>query len=923
MRACGHNFTAWRDRNRDRRQFGAGTPTATVTEYHTGRDSYGNVRSLRVASTVLGVPMKKLIGCPNKKIPMKSSDGVTYSICASVVVGLALICRIACAAELDDVIRIDIPARTPLEEALIRWGSQVGMQVMFSTQGVEWKQTSHAVQGAFPARIALEKLLSDSGLSYRAADHTVTVVPSAPKMAEDSSSFRLAQGEPTSFVDGASAGSDAINAAESTDGSSETTSADQSDRRYEQVIVSAQKHDERLQDVPVPVTAIDANSLIESHDIRLQDFYTSVPGLSFAGASSQPVGAPMLVIRGISSGGGLNPTVGVVVDDVPFGSSTGLGWGYVVPDIDPSDLARVEVLRGPQGTLYGANSMGGLLKFVAVDPSTQSFTGRIQEDVSSVYNGAELGYGIRGSVNVPLSDTAAMRASVFARQDPGYIDNVQTGENGVNRATAYGGRASFLWRPLEEFSLKLSALLQRTETNGAPVADVEPGFGDLQQSYLRGTGGYHKEVQSYTATLTGKVGGADLVAISGYSINSLSSSTDVTALYGAALTEPKFGVTGTPYVNDIKNTKYTQEIRLSMPLGPRFDWLFGLFFTRENNDPVQRFLAEDNSTGQIDGLLEQAVFPTTYTEYAAFTDFTVHFTDQFDIQFGGRESENRQAYTSTLTGALVGSTPLVTPTEKITGNSFTYLVTPQFKFSTHLMAYVRLASGYQPGGPNPSAIGADLPYKYDASTTENYELGVKGDVLDQWLSFDASLYRINWKDIQVGLQSQGLQYNVNEGGARSQGIELSLQARPVHGLSISTWVTFNDAEITRAFPALSVAYAQSGDRLPDSNRFSANVSIQDDFVITNKVTGFVGSTESYTGNRLGDFQSTPIRQYYPAYAKLDAHMGINYDSWTMSLFVNNIADKRAVLNGGLDAVDPYSYLFIQPRTVGLSVSTTL
>ena len=177
----------------------------------------------------------------------------------------------------------------------------------------------------------------------------------------------------------------------------------------EEIIVTAQKRSERIQDVPVPVTSIDANQLVENNQVRFEDYYTSVPGLSFAPNNQNNY----LAIRGIATGGFSNPTVGIVIDDVPFGGSTALGGGQVMPDIDPGDLARVEVLRGPQGTLYGASSMGGLIKFVTVDPSTDALSGRVQAGVSEVHNAGQAGYNVRGSLNVPINNTLAMSVSGF------------------------------------------------------------------------------------------------------------------------------------------------------------------------------------------------------------------------------------------------------------------------------------------------------------------------------------------------------------------------------------------------------------------------------------------------------------------------------------------------------------------------------
>src|SRR5207248_1653206 len=154
-------------------------------------------------------------------------------------------------------------------------------------------------------------------------------------------------------------------------------------------------------------------------------------------------------------------TVGITVDDVPFGSSTISGGGLAVPDFDPGDLSQIEVLRGPQGTLYGASSLGGLIKFVTVTPPTDRVSGNLQAGVSSVRNGDEVGYVYRGAVNAPLSDTWAVRASGFVRLDPGYITNPVLNIKGLNTARADGGLVSTLWQPAQNFSVKLSALLQR------------------------------------------------------------------------------------------------------------------------------------------------------------------------------------------------------------------------------------------------------------------------------------------------------------------------------------------------------------------------------------------------------------------------------------------------------------------------------
>ena len=276
----------------------------------------------------------------------------------------------------------------------------------------------------------------------------------------------------------------------------------------ETITVTAEKRIERLQDVPVPLAVVDTQALTNSNQTRLTDYYTTVPGLIVTPAVTA---SQVISIRGITTGGFTTATVGVVIDDVPFGATK----GTVVPDLDPGDLARIEVLRGPQGSLYGASSMGGLLKFVTKDPSFDRLSGTLQAGTDHVYNGAQQGYSVRGAVNVPVTDQLAVYASAFGRQDPGYIDNPVLGLRGVNEAHTYGGHASLLWRPSDAVSLKVNALYQRYKIDGSNDTDVLPGLGDLQQNYLAGIGGSERKVQAYSAVLTAKLGQADLTGVSG------------------------------------------------------------------------------------------------------------------------------------------------------------------------------------------------------------------------------------------------------------------------------------------------------------------------------------------------------------------------------------------------------------------------
>jgi outer membrane receptor protein involved in Fe transport len=330
-------------------------------------------------------------------------------------------------------------------------------------------------------------------------------------------------------------------------------------------------------------------------------------------------------------------------------------------------------------------------------------------------------------------------------------------------------------------------------------------------------------------------------------------------------------------------------------------------------------VASDPQTGEIAGELVTTGAPTGYEEYAAFADLTYIVTDAFNIQFGGRESRIKQNYSASESGPIVGP-GFEIPEVNSDANVFTYLVTPQFKFSHDLMAYARFASGYRPGGPNPFP-GNGTPPAYNPDKTRNYEIGMKGDFLDRTLTLDASIYFIDWDGIQIQLLNDQTHnsYNSNGGKARSDGVEISAESKPLAGLTLTAWGVYSDAVLTGAFPATSTAYGASGDRLPYSSRYSGNLSVQQDFALGSGFDGYVGADANYRSGWIGVFQATPERQAYSGYTTYNLRAGLKHNAWALNLFANNVADRRAGLVGGIDMIPPWAFYGIQPRTVGLNL----
>jgi outer membrane receptor protein involved in Fe transport len=829
---------------------------------------------------------------------------------------------LATASETDASIRKPTSiAAQALEPALHILAKERDFQVVYRSEVVGDLRTPGAA-GELTANEALQQLLSGTGLTFEYLDEkTVTIVPAGEKddaaaMTKEAVALHTAQADDASAVD-------ASNTAHSAEGSQEM--------KLEEIVVTAQKRVERLQDVPVPVTVLSAETLVNNNQLRIQDYYKKIPGLAI---TPQFGGATSIALRGIDAGPG-NPTVGVTIDDVPYGGSTILGNGQYVPDLDPSDLAQIEVLRGPQGTLYGASSMGGLLKFVTVTPATDSFSGRLQAGASDVRNGDKLGFNIRGAVNVPLSDTWAVRASGYTRTDPGYIKDSVSGRDGLNQTDATGGRVSALWRPSQDFSIKLGALIQDLDVLDTPEVQVGPGFGELEHGTLAGSlpgfrldrlAGYRQKSQAYDAVVSAKLAGAELTSITGYSVSTMDVSGDLRGL--ASLSEALFGVAGTPTIGDHRSTKLTQELRFSTSITEHIEWLAGAFYTDESSKAHEGIFATDESTGELgsntaldlDGIYLDARFPATYEELAAFTNVTFRITDRFDVQVGGRQSRIEQTYSSRSFGLFTGGTevaPALVPEVETKADAFTYLLTPRFRISPALMMYARFASGYRAGGPNTNSVAlSGISSQYDPDKTQNYEVGIKADVLEHALSFDASIYYIDWKDIQIRASSGGLNYTLNGGRAKSQGVELAVESRPLPGMTINAWVARNIAELTEDFPPDSTTPGRSGQSLPGATPWSGNFSIDQDFPLGSLATGSVGGSWVYVGKREGGFGTLAL----PSYTQLDLRAGARYESWTLDLFLTNVADKRGSLSGTETPGAVSELVYIRPRTVGISVS---
>jgi len=684
------------------------------------------------------------------------------------------------------------------------------------------------------------------------------------------------------------------------------------DRDNAEIIITAQKREEKILDIPQSVTVVSGDTLERQHATTFEQYLNQIPGLSITEAEP---GSTRLTLRGVNTEG-VSSTVAVYVDEMPFGSSSALVNGAILTgDIDPFDIARIEVLRGPQGTLYGANSLGGIFKYVTNTPQLGQLSGRARAGIEFV-DGGGTGYNVNGLINVPLGDIAAFRASGFYRKRAGWIDanpqdvtfgglfggsfdTTSLDDNDINDNQSWGGRASVLVKPTEDLTIRLTAYLQNLNTHGSSSVEVDPVTLDQTNGKFGQTSFIpefnHLKYRIYNATIEYDLGFASLVSATSYGKLNSTFRTDITSALGSSLntfvgpfspfpaglpaeTAPFFFPFDWPaQVSDqplgfLQNQttglkKFTQEFRLASPSSDKFEWMVGAYYTNEDGIISQHIRAQelaDPSALQSDPDLIFLDLDSRYKELAGFANVTWHVSDRFDITAGARISGNNQDSSQVVGGPVAGiqfGGPIPVFED---GNSdetvFTYSLSPRFEITDNSAVYARIAKGYRPGGPNavPPISGPALdafPVTFDADTLTSYELGYKLDV-GRRVSFDIAAYHLSWKNIQVfGKTATGFGYNDNGEGARVNGIEGAVSFRPTRGLNLSVNGAWMDAELTDDTPGL--VGGQDGDTLPYTPTVSFGVNGDYEFPLSSTVTAFVGGSLRYTGNQRAEFRIDP------------------------------------------------------------------
>jgi len=757
------------------------------------------------------------------------------------------------------------------------------------------------------------------------------------------------------------------------------TQNDQSvnDQNSQEIVVTAQKRAQLLLDVPSSVTVVGGDTLDRQQAKSFQDYLSLVPGFSINGSTA---GVTRITLRGANTGG-VASTVAIFMDDVPFGSSTGLANGSILSgDFDPFDINRLEVLRGPQGTLYGASSFGGVIRYITNAPKLNKFELRGQAGIESTAHGG-LGYNAAAVFNAPLGNKAAIRVDGFYRKDHGYIDSIGnnpilsilTGEEigstlvakDINDRKSFGGRASLLFDPTDNLSIRLTAFAQNLNSGASNTFEIDPDtlkslYGGFVQSRYQPEP-THIKYRAYYGNADWDLGFANFSSITSYSTFNENLETDASFTnVGGGLTFAQLinalanlgpaapGVLGLPAITDTPITrplgvelfqttgtnKFTQEFRLASPNNDTLEWLIGAFYTHEKSkiDP-QNYFATEFGTDTIAPDVAQIAnifLHSKYTEYAAFGNATWHMSPRADLTVGGRWAHNKQRADLLIDSDLLGSAEgdNLHSSEGV----FTFSVAPRYELSKHASIYARVANGYRPGGPNviPAGSPPGTPATYGADRLTNYEVGIKAEAPDARLwSIELAAYHIDWKNIQLFEIVNNTGINANGGKARVNGLEFSGALRPAPGLTLSTNGAYTNAKLKDDTPEVTGGFA--GDPLPFVPKWSGAVHADYEFPLSPTLGGFVGASVDYIGKRTGPFNDrhpdgSLVR--VPAYTEVDLRGGVNFGDFTVEAFAHNLFDKRGLVDvGGFDGftfpAGAAGASAIRPRTIGLTLTANL
>lgn len=690
----------------------------------------------------------------------------------------------------------------------------------------------------------------------------------------------------------------------------------------DQVVITADKRGAAgVQDVPLSVTGFDGRAIETLGVTEFDDLMSFVPGANFIDNGGPGRGNEIASIRGLSPVA--DNTAGVVARYLDGAPRSGNNYRLF-------DIGEVAVLRGPQGTLWGSQAVGGLVSIRSNRPSLSGVSGLAQGDVYGSKDDGGLSYRLNGYVNLPISDYFALRVAAQTIDESGYVDNIASGRDDVNTVEETSWRVSALFKPTE--SVDVTFIYHGDDLHSDAPSYFAAGR-DLTTDNPLSYRPADQRFDLYNLIVEARLGWADLSLSSSYfDLNNVYYEGEVDAL----------GIPGV--LGSVKNTlgqkSWTHELRLSSPRDSegRLGWIAGVYVDDlDENDLIEEteilnpLVPGDTPTYAVGFPLMTLGGPERTKETAVFGELSYRVTDQWEVLVGARwfdwSINNQQQFT------YFGSSNYQQTTGEIGGTDSFHKVQVNWRPTDDLLVYALRSEGFRFGGFNPFAgplLGIPLDFvQYDPDTLINYELGVKGDLLERRLTYAATVYFAEWQDIQTVVfnQAGNFAFTTNAPNLEAKGLELEVATRDLlaPGLTLSASYAYTENEFTedaRVYPGVR-ALVSKGEELRRTPRQTWSINAGYDFEVAGKEVFLRANywhrdrttTEGFNGGD-GDI-------YVPAQDVVNASAGVRFGPNEVKLYVDNLTDERPWLQvfpaaANSTAADEVSS--IRPRTVGVQLT---
>jgi iron complex outermembrane recepter protein len=724
----------------------------------------------------------------------------------------------------------------------------------------------------------------------------------------------------------------------------------------EEVVVTAQKYKSTIQDTPISMSAMSGGQLAAAGITTIEELTRDVPGLSMRSAGP---GQTEYEARGLASNSGAAPTVGFYLDEVPLTPPATAQIGRVVMDPDLYDIDRVEVLRGPQGTLYGSGSMGGTVKVVTNQPKLNQFEGSAQVTASGTDGGGANG-GANVMVNIPFGDAVSLRIVGSDSYRSGWIDRVvlqnfpkdgatrgdvanspvQNTFNDVNTVKLSSVRASLLFQPDSTFSILASALTQHMSQGGYDEFDSPPGPKPIRAHYEAANvpEPIKDTVNIFGLTITKDFGLMSLTSATGYFNRSEDQTQDASesVSYFAGL----YPYVAIPYSEDDSSQQFSQELRLTSRDNDRYHWVVGGFYSDlrstwaeySANPAFATLTPGENPTG----VAFAAHNPYQIKQSALFADGSYKVTDSLKLSTGLRYFKYDSQQLASAWGFYA---PFLTPQPYTKTTAADNGVTPRVNLSwspnKELTTYISASEGFRPGGANQQipAFCGNGQNSFGPDKAWDYEIGEKAKLFNNQVTVNSDLFYITWNGVQETLFLPcGFGFTVNGGDGRSYGTELEVNANIDEHWAVSMSGSYTNAELTK--PTAAIAGYQAGSvgtcetasncTLPILNvpKETASVAIS---YKTSILQGY-----QLLGRVAANYVGPSFDQAYfivplPSYTLANARLTLSHDAWSATLFGDNLTNKVTRLtanNTEFQFTIPQLVRFStsQPRTAGVQIN---